>query len=122
MYQLCSDERGDAQNYHYGQSRVSRVPTPRELERSPFNPRKPRGVHRRLHGEDCPQLLSPFANPWRAIGGLNQCTCAVFNSGNVNRKTAPAPAQFSAQIFPPNVSTIVRAIERPSPVPCPLVV
>jgi hypothetical protein len=38
-------------------------------------------------------------------------------SGSVKRTDAPPAVRFSAQMRPPYVSTIVRAIERPSPVP-----
>ena len=42
--------------------------------------------------------------------------------GSVKRNTAPPAAWFSAQIFPPRASMIVREIDNPSPVPCALVV
>ena len=41
---------------------------------------------------------------------------------NVKRKTVPPPRRSSTQILPPCASTMVRQIERPSPMPLRLVV
>src|SRR5208282_1454555 len=39
-------------------------------------------------------------------------------AGSVKRKVAPPPAFDSDQIFPPCASTMVRLIDRPTPMPC----
>ena len=43
-------------------------------------------------------------------------------NGRTKRNAAPPSLRFSAQMRPPYISTMVRAIERPRPVPCCLVV
>ena len=52
---------------------------------------------------------------------LARVASAVLDSGNVKRNSAPPPGRFSAHILPSKASTIVRAIDRPRPVPWPLV-
>ena len=47
--------------------------------------------------------------------------CRAGRSGQLDLETAPSPGPFSAQIRPPWASTIVRAIDRPSPMPLRLV-
>src|SRR5262249_27290010 len=47
---------------------------------------------------------------------------SILDNGSVKQNTAPPPGRFSAHILPPWVSTIARAIDRPSPVPSRLVV
>src|SRR5215468_12354745 len=47
---------------------------------------------------------------------------SILDNGIVKQKTAPPPGRFSAHILPPWVSTIARAMDRPSPVPSRLVV
>src|SRR5262249_7147227 len=52
-----------------------------------------------------------------AVASVRALSAARSLDGNSTKKAAPSPARLSTQMRPPCASTIVRAIDRPSPMP-----